>query len=114
MDPLEKANDVEAANMNSTKESLPKESLQEVVSNQEVADTIEQVAEPTQEVVGVATEQATDEIEQVEVTTEQQDVELIKPVVEAEPIAEIAEPVKETPQHTIDLNTFSREELIAH
>lgn len=159
MDPLEKANDVEAANMNSTKESLPKESLQEVVSNQEavesnqetvesnqesveltpetaeateqtvdadkeatdtieskeeVADPIEQVAEPTQEVVGVATEQATDEIEQVEVTTEQQDVELIKPVVEAEPIAEIAEPVKETPQHTIDLNTFSREELIAH
>lgn len=177
MDPRDKANDVDAVNKNSSKESLKEESLQEVNLTQETveetvgvvevtpeaveaeeqtvdaekesADIVEQAVEPIPEKADVASEQVADAVEPVvEKVTEQapkapeqvaetleQVAEAaepktgeVKPVVKAEPVADTveqveeapeqvadeAEKVEEAPEQAVDLNTFSRQELVDH
>ena len=134
MDPRDKVNDVDAVNKNSSKESLKEESLQKVDSTQEIveaaeqtvdaekesANTIEQAVEPIQEkadepVVKKATKQKSKAPEQVAETVEQQAEEAPKkPVVKTKPTADAVEQVKETPEQAVDLNAFSRQELVDH
>ena len=139
MDPRDKANDVDAANKNSSQESLKEESLQEVDLTQktveEAAHAVEQVAESIQDkadvvpeptadtvepVVEKATGAATEIPEQVAEAAEPKTGE-VKPVVKAEPVAdtveqveEAPEQVEEAPEQAVDLNTFSRQELVDH